>query len=173
MNQHRDEDQLCAWEKVAFSGLIFTTAYAVFITAKITLIFIHTIYKPAWKPTYIWCFLFSKKEPVVLYQLCDAPYNLFFFFQVKYFLTRGSTICKTKSIHVIRGNILFSTCTSVYFQTRFGGSLNFGKTNSAFFFLSLPIFTSQKFSTDIIYKNQTIIVWYQNITSKFHYIPFH
>ena len=38
-------------------------------------------------------FCFPKKEPVVLYQLCDAPYNLFF--QVKYFLTRGSTICKT------------------------------------------------------------------------------
>ena len=55
----------------------------------------------------------------------------------------------------------------------FVGSLNFGKTNSAFFFLSLHIFTTQKFSTDIIYKNQTIIVWYQNITSKFHYIPFH
>ena len=47
-------------------------------------------------------FCFPKKEPVVLYQLCDAPYNLFFFFfffffffKVKYFLTRGSTICKT------------------------------------------------------------------------------
>ena len=39
-------------------------------------------------------FCFPKKEPVVLYQLCDAPYNLFFFF-FKYFLTRGSTICKT------------------------------------------------------------------------------
>ena len=42
-------------------------------------------------------FCFPKKESVVLYQLCDAPYNLFFFFlfYIKYFLTRGSTICKT------------------------------------------------------------------------------
>ena len=41
-------------------------------------------------------FCFPKKEPVVLYQLCDAPYNLFFFhIYIKYFLTRGSTICKT------------------------------------------------------------------------------
>ena len=54
MNQHRDEDQLCAGEKDAFSGFIFTTAYVVFITAKSTLIFIHTIHKLAWKPTYTW-----------------------------------------------------------------------------------------------------------------------
>ena len=41
-------------------------------------------------------FCFPKKEPVALYQLCDTPYNLFFFlFYIKYFLTRGSTICKT------------------------------------------------------------------------------
>ena len=47
LNQHRDEDQLCAGEKDAFSGFIFTTAYVVFITAKRTLIFIHTIHKLA------------------------------------------------------------------------------------------------------------------------------
>ena len=81
VNQHRDEDQLCAWEKVAFSGLIFTTAYAVFITAKITLIFVHTIHKLAWKPTYIWCFLFSLERTSCIVSIVRCTIqNLFFFF---------------------------------------------------------------------------------------------
>ena len=105
MNQHRDEDQLCAGEKVAFSGFIFTTAYVVFITAKITLIFIHTIHKLAWKPTYTWfqnktmLFVFLRRHQ--LYCLSWEMRHTFFLFQVRYFLfkeyslTRGSTICKT------------------------------------------------------------------------------
>ena len=41
-------------------------------------------------------FCFPKKEPVVLYH-CAMRHTIFFFFYIyiKYFLTRGSTICKT------------------------------------------------------------------------------
>lgn len=90
--------------------------------------------------------------------LCKTNYG----FNIQFIQQHLQLNFSIRRIHLIHGNILFST--SVYFQTP---SCWFGKIIAVSSSFSLIIFKKQNFSKDLICKNPNFIVGYHNKTSKF------